>query len=156
MRISFKYLSKYCQYRKHHQHCSGVFGLELTSNTTTHRLPLGMLELARSADSNDYTLARHCHSPPGTVVLNHSLQWRAMIPWILVTAVTLRQGWSQVKRRSMCNCHFPPWMGRLSYSAYSISQEICTQFLLCCALMWLYIDWFSHIHKAHFTGAVAI
>ena len=26
---------------------------------------------------------------------------------------------------------------------YSISQEICTRFLLCCALLWLYIDWFS-------------
>ena len=25
---------------------------------------------------------------------------------------------------------------------YSISQEICTRFLLCCALLWLYIDWF--------------
>ena len=24
--------------------------------------------------------------------------------------------------------------------AYSISQEICTRFLLCCALLWLYID----------------
>ena len=26
---------------------------------------------------------------------------------------------------------------------YSISQEICTRFLLCCAFLWLYIDWFS-------------
>ena len=25
---------------------------------------------------------------------------------------------------------------------YSISQEICTRFLLCCALLWLYIDWY--------------
>ena len=25
----------------------------------------------------------------------------------------------------------------------SISQEIWTRFLLCCALLWLYIDWFS-------------
>ena len=25
---------------------------------------------------------------------------------------------------------------------YSISQEICTRFLLCCALLCLYIDWF--------------
>ena len=39
---------------------------------------------------------------------------------------------------------------------YSISQEIRTQFLLCCALLWLYIDWFSHIHQAYFTGTVAI
>ena len=39
---------------------------------------------------------------------------------------------------------------------YSISQEICTQFLLCYALLWLYIDWFSHIHQAYFTGTVAI
>ena len=26
--------------------------------------------------------------------------------------------------------------------AYRISQEICTRFLLCCVLLWLYIDWF--------------
>ena len=39
---------------------------------------------------------------------------------------------------------------------YSISQEICTRFLLCCALLWSYIDWFSHIHQAYFTGTVAI
>ena len=39
---------------------------------------------------------------------------------------------------------------------YTISQEICTRFLLCCALLWLYIDWFSHIHQAYFTGTVAI
>ena len=44
---------------------------------------------------------------------------------------------------------------QLNY-AYSISQEICTRFLLCCALLWLYIDWFSHIHQAYFTGTVAI
>ena len=36
------------------------------------------------------------------------------------------------------------------------TQEICTRFLLCCALLWLYIDWFSHIHQAYFTGTVAI
>ena len=28
--------------------------------------------------------------------------------------------------------------------------------LLCCALLWLYIDWFYHIHQAYFTGTVAI
>ena len=39
---------------------------------------------------------------------------------------------------------------------YSTSQEICTRFLLCCALLWLYIDWFTHIHQAYFTGTVAI
>ena len=44
----------------------------------------------------------------------------------------------------------------LLWAHYSISQEICTRFLLCCALVWLYIDWFSHIHQAYFTGTVAI
>ena len=39
---------------------------------------------------------------------------------------------------------------------YSISQEICTRSLLCFALLWLYIDWFSHIHQAYFTGTVAL
>ena len=28
--------------------------------------------------------------------------------------------------------------------------------MLCCALLWLYIDWFSHIDQAYFTGTVAI
>ena len=46
------------------------------------------------------------------------------------------------------------WLKR--YTGFSISQEICTRFLLCCALLWLYIDWFSHIHQAYFTGTVAI
>ena len=55
----------------------------------------------------------------------------------------------------------PVTVGLLSRSnrtrqMYSISQEICTRFLLCCALLWLYIDWFSHIHQAYFTGTVAI
>ena len=44
----------------------------------------------------------------------------------------------------------------VSTHMYSISQEICTRFLLCCALLWLYIDWFSHIHQAYFTGTVTI
>ena len=39
-------------------------------------------------------------------------------------------------------------------NTYSISQEICTWFLL--FLLWLYIDWFSHVHQAYFTGTVAI
>ena len=42
------------------------------------------------------------------------------------------------------------------FPLYSISQEICTRFLLCCAVLWLYIDWFSYIHQAYFTGTVAI
>ena len=42
------------------------------------------------------------------------------------------------------------------FMLYNISQEICTWFLLCCALLWLYIDWFSHIHQVYFTGTVAI
>ena len=40
--------------------------------------------------------------------------------------------------------------------SYSISQEVCPRFLPCCALLWLYIDWFSDIHQAYFTGTVAI
>ena len=49
-----------------------------------------------------------------------------------------------------------PLSSRQDACKYSISQEICTRFLLCCALLWLYIDWFSHIHQAYFTGTVAI
>ena len=40
----------------------------------------------------------------------------------------------------------------LLMDTYSISQEICTRFVLCCALLCLYIDWFSHIHQAYFTS----
>ena len=41
------------------------------------------------------------------------------------------------------------WIGRINLdpklwfqieSTYSVSQDICTRFLLCCALLWLYID----------------
>ena len=37
-----------------------------------------------------------------------------------------------------------------------LPRNMHTGFLLCCALLWLYIDWFSHIHQAYFTGTVAI
>ena len=37
----------------------------------------------------------------------------------------------------------PIQTGANKASWYSISQEICTRFLLCCALLWLYIDLFS-------------
>ena len=33
-------------------------------------------------------------------------------------------------------------MLNISSLVYSIAQEICTRFLLCRALLWLYIDWF--------------
>ena len=32
---------------------------------------------------------------------------------------------------------------------YNISQEICTRFLLCCALLWLYIDWFLALWQSN-------
>ena len=53
-------------------------------------------------------------------------------------------------------CYLVDWMTSFRMASYSISQEICTRFLLCCALLWLYIDWFSHIQQAYFTGTVAI
>ena len=36
----------------------------------------------------------------------------------------------------------PLWHHMSWLCNYSISQEICTRFLLCCALLWLSIDWF--------------
>ena len=54
-----------------------------------------------------------------------------------------------------CTCIIGASLGS-KYSSYSISQEICIRFLLCCALLWLYIDWFPQIHQAYFTGTVAI
>ena len=61
-----------------------------------------------------------------------------------VTASRLHEIWRKTSYRSV------------NRYMYSISQEICTRFLLCCALLWLYIDWFSHIDQAYFTGTVAI
>ena len=57
---------------------------------------------------------------------------------------------------STCLLGFPKTLYWYLLRTYSISQEICTRFLLCCALLWLYIDWFSHIHQAYFTGTAAI
>ena len=64
-------------------------------------------------------------------------------------------GLNHVKKPRMLR-GFHAWVPGTWYTFYSISQEICTRFLLCCALLWLYIDWFSHIHQAYFTGTVAI
>ena len=47
--------------------------------------------------------------------------------WVLSTSSKV-DNWSPVRVRYR--------------TMYSISQEICTRFLLCCALLWLYIDWF--------------
>ena len=73
------------------------------------------------------------------------------------TEIDLNLGfWPFYKKFLLCD-HA---IGLQAYQRYfqvcSISQEICTRFLLCCALLWLYIDWFSHIHQAYFTGTVAI
>ena len=77
-----------------------------------------------------------------------SLWLGAYICWSL-TLCDAHRTTSACSYRVSCTC---PFLCRY----YSISQEICTRFLLCCALLWLYIDWFSHIHQAYFAGAVAI
>ena len=59
-------------------------------------------------------------------------------------------------RKIYCTLHKQLNAAWFRCSKYSISQEMCTWLLLCCALLWLYIDWFSHIHQAYFTGTVAI
>ena len=54
---------------------------------------------------------------------------------------------SSLKRLTKISCLSrltkPPAPHHSLVAVYSISQEICTRFLLCCALLWLYIDWFS-------------
>ena len=62
----------------------------------------------------------------------------------------------QIKMQSTNGFRYNGRHDRTTIIAYSISQEICTRFLLCCALLWLYIDWFSHIHQAYFVGTLAI
>ena len=76
--------------------------------------------------------------------------------------VVLLPSWGNNKCRALnrdCRWFETPFSNGYKYqqgAPYSISQEICTRFLLCCALLWLYIDWFSHIHQAYFIGTVAI
>ena len=93
-------------------------------------------------------------------------------PWLKSPTGTWERHWGRMHTTShvhntleSCRCdRRPPTFCRnllngynaKTYNVYSISQEICTRFLLCCALLWLYIDWFSHIHQAYFTGTVAI
>ena len=64
--------------------------------------------------------------------------------------------WLQILRNYHITYYACIHVLEISIILYSISQEICTRFLLCCALLWLYIDWFSHIHQTYFTGTVAI
>ena len=82
--------------------------------------------------------------PIGSDVIqqNKAQQNHVHMSWDIQCLIHLYNGSSLTTKCIMC--------------IYSISQEICTRFLLCCALLWLYIDWFSHIHQAYFTGTVAI
>ena len=53
---------------------------------------------------------------------------------------------SHVEWNAMMGFHhqrrFDAWKIPKQTWQYSIFREICTRFLLCCALLWLYIDWF--------------
>ena len=87
--------------------------------------------------------------------------------WMLITHWSYFTNVEELSQHNLKNNHFhikgwrvlihsqtsPAFCHRWTYS---ISQEICTRFLLFCALLRLYIDWFSHIHQAYFTGTVAI
>ena len=65
-------------------------------------------------------------------------------PWHRSTcleAVACGHSGTHCQQQHPCNVSIP--------ITYSISQEICTRFLLCCALLCLYIDWFSHMNQAN-------
>ena len=108
------------------------------------------------------SLWRHCNICMVTEQLwiqSTAHLWKLRVVMMATYSVTIhchlsRQCWHHD------NCWFTVTVSlqgsSLTSSYYSISQEICTRFLLCCALLWLYIDWFSHIHQAYFTGTVAI
>ena len=49
-----------------------------------------------------------------------------------------------------------PLLEENEYTFTVYPKKYAHVFLLCCALLLLYIDWFSHIHQAYFTGTVAI
>ena len=80
--------------------------------------------------------------------------------WVIIVQVIVNNQaftWPDGKLLSWRWSSYIVWFSsRMRHNVYSISQQICTRFLLCCALLWLYIDWFSHIHQAYFTGTVAI
>ena len=76
---------------------------------------------------------------------------RGSLPPFCIKTMIPSQNIVSIKRHTIPLIH-----NRHASVCYSISQEICTRFLLCCALLWLYIGWFSHINQAYFTGTVAI
>ena len=95
---------------------------------------------------------------------NHTRQMWLMMQWcgmnhnILSRDLLITSG-TDCQRPVLYNCDewwASGWLECHRTYDYSISQEICTRFLLCCALWWLNIDWFAHIHQAYFTGTVAI
>ena len=111
----------------------------------------------------------HKHQQPGLLdsqVIKHFLQGPLLLTWISFNPSRDEQfyplytvGWNYSTIPKFQRCETVTWAGNhvpMKSWMYSISQEICTRFLLCCALLWLYIDWFSHIHQAYFTGTVAI
>ena len=98
-------------------------------------------------------LALHYHN-------NQSLSFQPMAAR-LSAVVTLAQSLLTVSYRSIniqpnnVESVSMPWC--LQATIQYIPRNMHTVFvLLCCALLWLYIDWFPHIHQAHFTGTVAI
>ena len=96
------------------------------------------------------------HSQPGLEVRHPWSAWEVQHSSEQLNAtphLSYHRGWCQAARFIM---GIRISVRRRIFNGYSISQEICTRFLLCCALLWLYIDWFSHIHQAYFTGTVAI
>ena len=113
---------------------------------------------------NTYDEIYTCNFYHVVILQIHSL---LTIPWLLIN-------WERKESRDWFSIYLYIYMYMLSYQYMnshcgdilyphyvflykcSISQEICTRFLLCCALLWTYIDWFSHIHQAYFTGTVAI
>ena len=92
-------------------------------------------------------------------LLGSLLKKYAMIELVTIGPIELKSIISPVKFtshlwltrfRSNLSLDYPNHFSSISFLwlMYSISQEIYTRFLLCCALLWLYIDGFSLIHQA--------
>ena len=146
--------------------------LSTCSADTSHLLPYGMWLLEESNPSTPVKykfIHAYIHSDPrifndDTIGIIITLGIPKYVRHVLFVKLNLSHWWYFILRleiipplsrqqSSWCvdeaGVRISPW-----HTVYP--KKFCTRFLLCCALLWLYIDWFSHIHQAYFTGTVAI
>ena len=131
----------------------GAIAFQINSLTIIHSAVHSDADQRKHQSSASLAFVWGNHRAP----VNSLHKWpvkREMFPFddvIMLDGVSKKEMNSHIRNSQNVAC-----VSNTHLSVYSISQEIWTRLLLCCALLWLYIDWFPHIHQAYFTGTVAI